>query len=219
MLILAWLICIFIGYLIGCFQSSYFIGKKFANVDIRNHGSGNAGTTNTLRVLGKKAGAAVFTLDVLKGIIAYTLCSLLFDTGGTFFSMNQNVVLPGLLGGLGAVLGHAFPFYLDFKGGKGVACMLGIILSTNLYLGLILFSIGLIILATTRYMSLASMSIAFFFPIVITFFNFKYRFNNTIVTLIIACIIIYLHKDNISRLITKKERKFSFKKASKEEIK
>ena len=109
------LICMIIGYCIGCIETAHVIGKLWG-VDLRKHGSGNLGTTNTLRVLGKKAGAMVFIGDILKSVIAYLICRAVFKDNGT---------IAGLFGSAGAILGHNYPFYLNFKGGKGIAVMIG----------------------------------------------------------------------------------------------
>ena len=109
------LICILIGYCIGCIESAHVVGKLW-RVDLRQHGSGNLGTTNALRVLGKKAGAMVFIGDILKSVIAFLICRAIFK---------DNATVAGLFGSVGAVLGHNYPFYLNFKGGKGIAVMIG----------------------------------------------------------------------------------------------
>ena len=112
------LICIVIGYIFGLIQSGYLYGKA-NHMDIRQYGSGNAGSTNVLRVMGKKAGAIVFLGDFFKAVLAMAVCRLLFKG-------NADVDLLALYAGLGVTLGHNFPFYLKFKGGKGIACMAGI---------------------------------------------------------------------------------------------
>lgn len=100
-------ICILLGYGIGCLQSAYLVGR-ISNVDLRQYGSGNLGTTNALRVLGKKAGAITFVCDILKSVVGFLLCKMLF----------KEIELAGLYGCVGVILGHDFPFYLNFKGGK-----------------------------------------------------------------------------------------------------
>ncbi|MGN1230828.1 MAG: glycerol-3-phosphate acyltransferase, partial [Anaerotignum sp.] len=109
------LICLCIGYCIGCIETAYVVGRLW-RVDLRQHGSGNLGTTNALRVLGKKAGALVFIGDILKSVIAFLICRAIFKDHAT---------IAGLFGSVGAVLGHNYPFYLHFKGGKGIAVMIG----------------------------------------------------------------------------------------------
>lgn len=107
------LICLCIGYCIGCIETAYVVGRIW-QVDLRQHGSGNLGTTNALRVLGKKAGALVFIGDIMKSVIAFVICRAIFGSN-----------LAGVYGSVGAVLGHNYPFYLNFKGGKGIAVMIG----------------------------------------------------------------------------------------------
>ena len=119
------LICIVIGYIFGLIQSGYLYGKA-NHMDIRQYGSGNAGSTNVLRVMGKKAGAIVFLGDFFKAVFAMAVCRLLFKG-------NADVDLLALYAGLGVTLGHNFPFYLKFKGGKGIACMAGIMTAMDLF--------------------------------------------------------------------------------------
>ena len=129
-------ICLLIGYVFGLFQTAYFYGKT-KGIDIRKYGSGNAGTTNALRVLGTKAGLIVFAGDCLKCIIAVCITRALFSTGHP-----ENIYLLCLYTGAGAVIGHNFPFYMGFKGGKGIAATAGLILSFHPYfivMGVVLF--------------------------------------------------------------------------------
>ena len=129
-------ICLLIGYLFGLFQSAYFYGKAHG-IDIRQHGSGNAGTTNTLRVLGTKAGLIVFAGDCLKCMAAVWLVRLIFGN-----SYHEIIYLLCLYAGAGAILGHNYPFYMGFKGGKGIAATAGMVLSFHPYFiitGLIMF--------------------------------------------------------------------------------
>ncbi len=144
------LICLVIGYAFGLFQTAYFYGKAHG-IDIRQHGSGNSGTTNALRVLGTKAGLIVFAGDCIKCILAVVLVRILF--GGSF----DSVYLLCLYAAAGAILGHNFPFYMGFKGGKGIAATAGLVLSVHPYfipMGVILF-FGTFL--TTHYVSLGSL--------------------------------------------------------------
>lgn len=145
------LACLAIGYCFGLFQTSYFYGKM-KGIDIRQHGSGNAGTTNTLRVLGTKAGLLVLLGDILKTIFAVVIVMLLFKDNHP-----DTIYLLKLYAGAGAILGHNFPFYMNFKGGKGIAATAGVILSFHPYfivVGVILFFGAFI---TTHYVSLGSL--------------------------------------------------------------
>ena len=122
------ILCLAIGYLFGLFQTSYIYGRMHG-IDIRKHGSGNAGTTNTLRVLGKKAGAIVLFCDIMKTGLAMVLVRILFKN-----SYGDILPLLSLYAGAGAILGHNFPFYLRFKGGKGIACTAGLIIFFHPYM-------------------------------------------------------------------------------------
>ncbi len=145
------LLCLVIGYAFGLFQTAFFYGKAHG-IDIRDHGSGNSGTTNALRVLGKKAGAIVLLGDCVKCILALVVCRLLFKSAHP-----DTIYLLCLYAGAGAILGHNFPFYMGFKGGKGIAATAGLILSFHPYfipVGVILF-FGTFF--TTHYVSLGSL--------------------------------------------------------------
>lgn len=196
------LICILLGYGIGCLQSAYLVGKLVGHVDLRQYGSGNLGTTNALRVLGKKAGAITFVCDILKSVLGFLLCKILF----------QDMPLAGLYGCVGVILGHDFPFYLHFKGGKGIACMIGLVLClsiTTFYLPTFAFGIGIICIAATRYVSLGSMSFAVMIPIVL--YKTGYPIEGIIITVCLAALALYQHRANISRLLAGNENKLGVK--------
>lgn len=203
------LICILIGYGIGCLQSAFIVGKLVANIDIREHGSGNAGTTNITRILGAKAGVIVFILDVIKGVLSFIICSLIFKGGGTF--LGENSILPGVYGGIGAILGHDFPFYLKFKGGKGTATTLGFILFINPYVALITYVFGFIVVFITRYISFASLVMTLICFILMILF--KLEIEAIIIMFFVMILSYYQHIGNIKRLIKNEESKFSFKKS------
>lgn len=205
------LICILIGYFIGCIQSAFIVGKLMANIDIRDYGSGNAGTTNVTRVLGAKAGVIVFILDILKGVLAFVICSLIFKGGGTF--LGKSSILAGVYAGFGAILGHDFPFYLKFKGGKGTATTLGFILFINPFVAITTYVIGFTVVFITRYISLASLVMTLI--CFLTMILFKLEFEAIIVMFFVMILSYYQHLDNIKRLIKREENKFSFKKTSK----
>lgn len=184
-----------ISYLIGNISSAILIGKVTAGIDIREHGSGNAGTTNVLRTLGKKAAAGTLVCDVLKGVIAVLI--------GRFFG---NEIL-AMLCGLAAILGHIWPVMFGFRGGKGIATGIGVILTTVPVPALICLGIGIIIISMTRYVSLGSITAAAILPIV-TYF---YSNEHFIWSLCISVIVIYTHRSNINRLLNGNESKISFK--------
>ena len=195
-------ICVLLGYCIGCIQSTYFLGRFAGHVDLREHGSGNLGTTNALRVLGKKAGAVTFVCDILKSVIGFLVCSMLFP----------KIELAGLYGCVGVILGHDFPFYLKFKGGKGIACMIGLVLclsTVTWYLPAFAFGIGIVCIGATRYVSLGSMAFAVMIPIVLYKANFP--LEGVVVTACLSVLALYQHRANITRLLSGNENKLGAK--------
>jgi acyl phosphate:glycerol-3-phosphate acyltransferase len=155
------LMAVAIAYLMGSIPSAVWIGKIFFGIDIRQHGSGNAGATNTFRVLGKAAGITVLAMDVSKGLIAITLLAWLNPyEAETLAQVNFKLVI-----GITAVMGHIFPVFAGFKGGKGVATLLGVVTALHWQAALICIGIFLIIFLMTRYVSLGSMVTAISFPI------------------------------------------------------
>lgn len=225
-------VSLLIGYVFGMFQTAYFVGR-LNGIDIRDHGSKNAGFTNTNRVLGRKMGIIVFVADVLKAVLAFFIANAIFwiffadgQSNSATIAIDMYNSLPGLYGGLGAVLGHVFPFYLKFKGGKGVSCALGVILMLDWRVALIAFTLGAIAVAITKYISVASMLITASVPFLLAVFwgvdraNFPYAlpFNGETIrlTALLAVFVWWLHRANISRLRKGQENKFSFKKNQKE---
>ena len=198
-----------LGYIIGLLQTGYIVGRIYG-IDIREHGSMNAGMTNVNRTLGKLPALVVFLVDVAKAVFAYVFVPImLFETGWSFESWSHDYIywIPaGIVAGLGAILGHNFPFYLRFKGGKGIACTLGVILMTDLRAAAISFTLGILLVASFRYISLASLAITLVVPILLAFFG------QDIWTIFIAALIgglaWYMHRDNIKRLLSGTERKF-----------
>ena len=202
------IICILIGYAFGLFQTGYFYGMT-KHVDIRKHGSGNAGTTNALRTLGWTAGVITFIGDCLKCVLAVVVVHLLFG-------QNENIALLSMYAGMGAVLGHNFPFYLKFKGGKGIAATAGLVLSTNPIMFLIVALIFAAIVLTTRYVSLGSILIMIVFVIEVVVYGQNGGFQLAqpqlyelyAVVVFLAGMAIYRHRANIKRLLTGTENKF-----------
>lgn len=202
------IICILIGYAFGLFQTGYFYGMT-KHVDIRKHGSGNAGTTNALRTLGWTAGVITFIGDCLKCVLAVVVVHLLFG-------QNENIALLSMYAGMGAVLGHNFPFYLKFKGGKGIAATAGLVLSTNPIMFLIVALIFAAIVLTTRYVSLGSIVIMIVFVIEVVVYGQNGGFQLAqpqlyelyAVVVFLAGMAIYRHRANIKRLLTGTENKF-----------
>lgn len=206
------IICLLIGYGFGCFQSAYILCRLIGHIDIRTVGSGNAGFTNTTRILGKKVGIAVFIIDILKIILAYIVCSMIFDGDGSFVSGTS--LLPGIYVGIGAVLGHNFPCYLGFRGGKGIACTLGLMLCVNWQIAIATYIIGFIIVLIKRYISLASLTMALLYPILMIVTKNIYGFGiEEILLMFVLCVLAYIkHKSNIQRLLNGTENKFGSKK-------
>ncbi len=186
------------GYLLGSLNSSLIVGK-FYGVDIRKHGSGNAGTTNALRTLGKKAALFVLLGDVVKGILAYAV--------GYYIYSGQ---LGGMLGGTAAILGHIWPVFFGFKGGKGVLTSLAVLLLIDWPIALGLLGIFFIILLITRYVSLGSIVAAALFPVAVGALGRS--FETIVFSGIIAVLIVVKHYENIKRLLGGTESRFSFKK-------
>lgn len=203
------LVCIAIGYVFGLFQTSYIYGRMHG-IDIRKHGSGNAGTTNMLRTLGAKAGAITFVGDILKCILAVLVMRLIF--GERYADI---LPLLSIYTSAGVILGHNFPFYLGFRGGKGIAASVGLVLSLHwgfAVLGLITF---VIVFCTTHYVSLGSLVIYAGFVTELIIFGQLGVFELTQVQLnelyaVGVCLMIlafWMHRANIGRLIRGEERK------------
>lgn len=184
-----------ISYLIGNFASAYILGKLLQNMDIRNYGSQNAGATNALRVFGKKIGALALLLDVLKGILAVYI-------GGKFLNLDGR-----LLAGIFVVLGHNYPVFLKFKGGKGIATSLGVILSLHWPTGLICILIGLLTIIKFKYVSLASIVGGSLVPFIGLIMRRPFDKGFFITLLILAIMAVYRHRSNIRRLINGEEYK------------
>ncbi len=192
-----------VAYLLGSIPTSVWVGKWFYNKDIREYGSKNAGASNTFRVLGVRAGIPVLIVDVLKGWCAVKL-AVLFPL---FESASNQFVLFSLALGIAAVIGHIFPVYVGFKGGKGVATMLGITLALLPYPALVSIGVYIVVLLSTRYPSLSSMSGGIVFPFA-AIFIFKTKFLSLVIFSIVAGILLLItHRKNIIRLINHQEPK------------
>ena len=204
------LICLIIGYVCGNFQTAYFMGKR-KGIDIREHGSGNAGTTNTLRVLGRKAGIVVFLGDVFKCAVAIWISKLLYGE-----SHADIIYILTLYAALGTILGHNYPILLGFRGGKGMACTAGLVVFYHPWLLAICVSTFLIIFFTTHYVSLGSVVLYVVFVGVMTVLCFTGALGtlSTIqvaeilaISLFMAIMAIARHWSNIKRLIKGEESK------------
>ena len=209
------IICLVIGYLFGMIQTAFFYGKM-KGIDIRQHGSGNAGTTNTLRVLGTKAGFIVLFGDMLKCILAILLTTALF--GRQFGDM---LYLLKIYTAAGCVIGHDFPFYMSFKGGKGIACTAGYLVAFHASFIPILLASFLIPFLITHFVSLRSLCLYTVFMILLVVEGQNGVFGMTqplllelyMIAALMTALAFYQHRANIVRLIRREERKtYLFKK-------
>ena len=201
-------LAVLLAYLIGSFPSAIWISKWFFGVDVRDYGSNNAGATNTFRVIGKFAGFSVLFLDILKGWASVKLLTLILITYQPTSDAYINIQL---IIGISAVLGHVFPIYEQFQGGKGVATLMGIILAINFSAAIGCVIIFLLIFIFTSYVSLGAMIAAFFFP-VITIFVVKAESPALIYfSIFISILVITTHKKNIVRLLERQENKMAIK--------
>ena len=204
---------IFLAYLLGSISTSIWIGKFFYGIDIRNEGSKNAGSTNTFRVLGIKAGVPVLFIDILKGFLAVRLVYLTNFFVGTDSFFTFSIAL-----GIAAVLGHIFPVYEKFKGGKGVATLLGVVLSIHPPAALLTICVFLIVLLISRYVSLSSIIAGLAFPILLIGVFKTTALPLIIFSLAIAILLLVTHQKNIERLLKSEESKANlFKKKKKRE--
>ena len=158
-----------IAYLLGSISFSVIISKKVAGFDVREKGSGNAGTTNVLRSVGKGAAAITLVCDILKGVVAVLIA---FFAGKIVHGLDNSLLIQ--LAGLFVILGHTFPVFFKFKGGKGIATSLGVLLITNWQIGLICLVFALILMALTRMVSVGSIAAAILFPVLVLFINQNY---------------------------------------------
>lgn len=202
---LQFFIAIISAYLIGSIPTGYILSRLTKGIDIREYGSGNVGATNTLRVLGKKMGAAVLLIDIIKGIVA------VFALPAIFFNKNLGIALPVFKAFLAffAVIGHIWTVFLKFKGGKGVATACGVFLAISPISALIGFAIFACTVAYSKYVSLSSIIMAASMPFLL--FLFKQPYQYIILSVFMCLLIIYTHRDNIKRLLNGAERKITEK--------
>lgn len=205
-----YIIVTIIAYLLGSISFSVIISKKMAGFDVREKGSGNAGSTNVLRTVGKKAAILTLICDCLKGIVAILIAVL-----ASKIVKGTDAGLLVQLAGVAVVIGHTFPIFFKFKGGKGVATSLGVLLIINWQIGLICLVFALTLMALTRFVSLGSVSTAILFPILTIFIQENYIVpgNYIIFGVVLAAIVVFNHRANVKRLLTGTENKLSFKKS------
>lgn len=195
-----------VAYVMGSVPSAVWIGKRFHGIDVREHGSGNAGATNTFRVLGKKTGIPVLLLDILKGFLAVNLVRLPieainYEVGGVQYT---NLMLAF---GFCAVIGHIFPLFAGFRGGKGIATLLGIVLGVHPEAALCSLALFVVVLTITKYVSLGSMIAGVAFPIFVAVV-FKSQIPSLIIfSSVVALLIVITHQKNIQRLLKHDENK------------
>ena len=198
---------IFLAYLIGSIPTAVWVGRKFHGIDVREHGSKNAGATNTFRVLGRKSGWIVLIIDVAKGLLAAIL-PLLFETDYSenqllFFQLSTSFV---------CIIGHVYPVFAQFRGGKGVATSLGIIIGLNPFSAGISLLIFLIVFLASRYVSLGAIITSIAYPF-ISYFIVKEDAKSMIVfTVLIGVLIVLSHRKNIKRLINGEESRMNLSK-------
>lgn len=213
----AYIIMAIIAYAIGSVNFSVILSKKMAGFDLREKGSGNAGTTNMLRTVGKKAAAITLILDVLKGVVSILIAMLI---GNIVEGVGKEYLVQ--VAGIAVVIGHTFPIFFKFKGGKGVATSLGVLVMTNWQIGLTCLVFAVVLMALTRMVSLGSVSAAILFPVLtLTLSNNQ---NYTVLaegndggiyfiySVLLAVIVVFNHRANVKRILEGKENKLSFKK-------
>ena len=197
---------VLLAFLLGSIPTAVWLGKSVYGVDVREHGSGNPGATNTFRVLGKRAGILVMLLDIIKGLLATSLAIPLMKMG---FIGEANLIIFKIIFGIAAVFGHIFSVFLNFRGGKGVATLLGMMIAIDYEVSLICISIFILTLILTKYVSLASILSALAFPSILLFVP---RFKTAEPLLVIFgfflfIVIVWTHHKNIRRMIDGEERK------------
>lgn len=195
-----------IAYFIGSISFSVILSRKFAGFDVRDKGSKNAGATNVLRTVGTKVAALTLVCDILKGVIAIVIAII---AGKIWTDVDMEILK--YLAGLFAILGHTFPIFFEFRGGKGVATALGVLITLNWKIGLICLIFALIIIAFTRMVSVGSILSAVLYPI-LTVFMGEASFGAVIISILITLLVIFNHRENLKRIKDGTENKLSFKK-------
>jgi glycerol-3-phosphate acyltransferase PlsY len=197
---------IFLGYIIGSIPTAVWVGKAFHNIDIREHGSKNAGATNTFRVLGKRYGWFVLLIDVSKGVLAACLPHFFADM---LIGYKDEFLILQLCGAFSAVVGHVFPIFANFRGGKGVATSLGIVIGINPYAAIVCLAIFLVVFLSSRYVSLGAITSALCFPFISYFMINEDARIMIIFTVVLGVMVILAHRKNIDRLWKGEENKMN----------
>ena len=206
----AYILVALIAYAIGSISFSVILSRKMAGFDVREKGSGNAGSTNVLRSVGKKAAAITLLCDILKGVVAIFIAVLI---GWIFKDTDKSLLVQ--IAGICVIIGHTFPIFFEFRGGKGVATSLGVLLICNWQIGLICLVFAIVLIALTRMVSIGSVGAAVLFPVLTLFIHSHYLITQGsgyfIYSIIIAALVIFNHRANIQRILNGKENKISFK--------
>ncbi|MBQ3415668.1 MAG: glycerol-3-phosphate 1-O-acyltransferase PlsY [Clostridia bacterium] len=207
---MAYVLIAIIAYLIGSVNFSVILSKKIAGFDVREKGSGNAGSTNMLRSVGKGAAAITLICDILKGVIAIGIAILL---GNIFNSGNKSLLVQ--IAGLLVVIGHTFPVFFGFRGGKGVATSLGVLIMSNWKIGLICLVFALVLMVLTRIVSLGSIAAAILYPVLTLFITTNYIVQEGtgyfIYSVLLAVLVVFNHRENVKRLLNGTENRLGAK--------
>jgi glycerol-3-phosphate acyltransferase PlsY len=204
------ILTLIIAYLLGSVPTAVWVGQLFHGIDVREHGSGNAGATNTFRVLGYRAGVPVLLIDVFKGWLAVNLIHIFIEPGQS----SEELFHLQLRLGVCALVGHIFPVFAGFRGGKGVATLLGIVLALNPQAALMSIGVFLFVFLSTRYVSLSSIIASLFFPVVVMAINITEQPSMVVFALIISVIVVITHQKNIERLLKRQESRIKFRKSN-----
>lgn len=196
-----------VAYVIGSINFAVIFSRKFAGFDVREKGSKNAGTTNVLRTVGKKVAGLTLLCDILKGVAAI-LVALLAQVMWDGFDITTLKYIAGFM----VIFGHTFPIFFEFRGGKGVATAIGVLLMLNWKIGLICLVFGLLIIAVSRMVSLGSISAAILFPVLTIFIGENVGIWGVVISFLIAILVVFNHRTNIKRIKEGKENKLSLKK-------
>lgn len=201
-----------IAYLLGSISFAVIFTKKFAGFDVREKGSGNAGSTNVLRTAGKKAAICTLICDILKGVVAVLIGLLIGVIAKADINTKAMIIQTA---GVCVVIGHTFPVFFKFKGGKGVATALGVLLVINWQIGLICLVFALLVMAFSRMVSLGSISAAILFPVLCIFLNQNFlvpgpHISYIIFGIIMGLLVTFNHRENVKRILRGKENKLKF---------
>lgn len=196
-----------VAYVIGSINFAVIFSRKFAGFDVREKGSKNAGTTNVLRTVGKKVAAITLLCDILKGVAAILVAQL-----SQVMWEGYDITTLKYIAGFMVILGHTFPIFFEFRGGKGVATAIGVLLMLNWKIGLICLTFGLLIIAFSKMVSLGSVAAAILFPVLTLFMQEEFKFVVVLFSFLIALLVVFNHRSNIKRIKQGKENKLSFKK-------